>query len=177
MKNLLILTTLSLLLLIWGCNNSIPEKETFKEIKDEQGIFSITVPYNWQEMKGVLNDAAEIEAGNAKKELYFIALMEHKDDIAATFTEYNDLIKSSILETYGVESTSTPVTLEGYKANIFDFDATVETTNIHMWYYTIETENYYGQLLTWTLKSKRLAAEPLLKDVASSFKELNAATK
>ena len=157
MRKLLGFLALSVFLLT-GCgliNNT--EKQTFNSYNDK---FSVMVNNGWQEAeRGTLNTSADIELADFKNEKFFVALMENKEDFNWTYDEYiNNTIEANSNVYPGItESPKLDVKIGEYDCKYVEIKVTTEDSgiNTYMQIYYVETENYYGQLLVWTLYSKK----------------------
>ena len=174
--------------LVAGCSsmssilNNI-EKAASKEtapvhIESADGVFSLEMPSSWEQPKaGTLNDVASLEAMNGAKEMYFMAIMEPKADFDMDLEGYRDVVVNYNQDAYGA-SFGDPVstTVGGYDAYSYEFHVTSsDNINMYMRLSVIETDNYYGQLYTWTLKSMEDDNKATLTSIIETFKEVSAA--
>ncbi len=119
------------------------------------GIFEITVPNNWRlaEQRGMLNPAADIELINDENLYYLIILMENKNDLNISYSEYKNSSFKLIEETYNIKIDNSQIKeLINNENNIFsyDFTTTLNEEEICMNIYILETKNYYGKCLVWS---------------------------
>lgn len=136
------------------------------------GKFEVTADSSWKAMTGELNDEAEIEIADVTSERYIIALMEKKADLALTLDEYTDLIVSQMSTniTDANASEKEAVTINGNNGYLTKVEGTVDIVKITYWVYTIENDEYLGQVIGWTLNSKADENEQSIKDVINTFK-------
>ncbi len=144
-------------LVLTGCNSTSnnSDKTTYNSYNN---IFSVEVGKGWQQVeKGTLNSSADIELADLKNDKYFVALMENKADFEWTYEEYMDNTIKSNASTYDLEDyEEKDIKIGEYDCKYIEFKSTSETdVNTFIQIYYVETENYYGQLLTWTLNSKK----------------------
>lgn len=148
-------------------------------IKSASGPFSIEIPAGWEQPKeGDLNEAANLEAMDSSKELYFMSIMENKADFDLDLVGYRDFVVEYNEEVYGTSFGDPVKTKVGnYDAYAYEFHATSpDGINTYMRLFVIETENYFGQLYTWTLKSMEAENKEVLGSMVNTFKETKETT-
>ena len=172
MKKLLGLILCTVLFLT-GCNGTSinSDKTTYNSYNN---IFSVEVGKEWQQVeKGTLNSSADIELADLKNDKYFVALMENKADFEWTYDEYMDNTIKSNASTYDLEDyEEKDIKIGEYDCKYIEFKSTSETdVNTFIQIYYVETENYYGQLLTWTLNSKKDEYKDEFISLVQTFEE------
>lgn len=162
--------------LLTGCDydtNNSNKIQTYKSYNDK---FSVDVKQGWEAVeKGNLNDSADIELADESNDKYFMALLESKKDFEWNYNEYADFMFKTTSNMYKVElGEPQEIEINGYKCKYVEFKTTLEepAINSFMQVYIIETKNYYGQLFTWTLNSKKDEYREEFIEIAKSFKEL-----
>jgi len=160
--------------------NATNKKIKVVTVKSENGLFSVTFPdANWGKNSGeeTMNEESDLEACNERKNSYCMALMENKSDFSCTYDEYADVIIENLETGYGVDIGDAKVVDLGngkmWKSSTFE--ASVDSINIYMKAYIVETENYYGQLLIWSAKSGQEYIDDISDDIAKTFTEANKA--
>jgi hypothetical protein len=147
-------------------------------IESTDGLFAMEIPSGWiQSEEGTLNALSCLEAMNSSGEMYFAAIMEKKTDFDLDLTGYRDLVVSY---NEGLSGSSfgdaTPTQVGKYSAFSYEFDAaSPDGIDMYMRLFVIETENYYGQLYSWTQKSLEAENWEALGSIGNSFVEINAA--
>lgn len=170
-KKILLLISI---LLLTGCDNSklVDEDQVIKSYDDK---FQITVPSNWKtvDKQGDLNDSANFEISNQRRQKYLIAITEAKEDLDMDFESYQDTIFSQNAENYSVDlNDRKDIKINGYPAKYVEFKTKYETSNIYMRIYAIESDNYYNQILIWTTYSQKDSVEQEFDEIINSFKEI-----
>jgi len=135
--------------------------------------FIVEVNKGWTSVeKGTLNDAADLELIDSENDKYFLVLMESKEDFTWTYEEYRDHMFDANAEIYQttVENIQ-DIKVGEYNCNFIEFDSNLEGIKFYMQIYIVETDNYYGQILTWTLNSKKDEYRNEFLELVKSFKE------
>lgn len=173
MKKLLLGLMLCTILIFTGCsetdNNS--NKITYNSYND---LFSVEAGNGWQQVeKGTLNSSADIELADLKNDKYFVALMENKEDFEWTYDEYIDNTIKSNASTYNFgDYEKKDIKIGDYDCKYIEFKSTGDNeVNTYIQIYYVETDNYYGQLLTWTLNSKKDEYREEFIQLVQTFKE------
>lgn len=173
MKKLLGLMLCTILILT-GCSkaNTNSNKITYNSYND---IFSVEAVNGWQQVEqGTLNSSADIELADLKNDKYFVALMENKADFEWSYEEYINNTIASNASTYNLtDYEKKDIKIGNYDCKYIEFKSTNNDTevNTYIQIYYVETENYYGQLLTWTLNSKKDEYKDEFIQLVESFKE------
>jgi hypothetical protein len=146
-----------------------PEKVEFLDQS-----FAVEKPASWS-LRSDLNDVADLQMGNPFKEAYAIIISENKMDFdEMTLQDHSDLTRSMIgqnLKNYH-ESDQEVLYIGGHQALRYRLTGSMDGLNIVYWHVTIETENYYHQMLLWSLKSKFGQNEADFDSVIQSFEEI-----
>jgi len=123
--------------------------------------------------QGELNGDSDLEAVNNDEAMFFLAMMEKKEDLAIDLEEYRDIVVDMNESSYGVPLSEAKATKVGsYDAYVNEFDISSDNLNTHMWLFSVETDNYYGQLFAWTLESQVKNSKGELMDIVNSFREM-----
>ncbi len=150
-----------------------------KKIEFLNNKFAISIPASWSTLND-LNEMAEIQVGNLFKEAYTIILSENKMDFSdMTLQLHSDITRSLIqegLENYQ-QSAPEQIKVNNYPAIRYQLSGTVDGTNVIYWHVTIETDDYYHQLLLWSLKSKFDGNKADFNSVINSFSKVEQSNK
>jgi hypothetical protein len=142
------------------------------EVVSADGNARVRVPEDWSELKN-LNDAAEIQAGNKRKEQYILVLSENKSDLAAmNLAQHHRITRDAMLKKMTDVSASEPVevTINGQSALQDEITGTQEGTNIVFLHTTVEGDKHFHQILAWTSKSRWDAHKEKLREVTRTFR-------
>ncbi|MBA4148150.1 MAG: hypothetical protein H0X66_08540 [Verrucomicrobia bacterium] len=138
---------------------------------DEQ--FSLTVPRLWTELKE-LHQEGELRYGNKYAETYVIVLTDAKEDLDEDLTleSHSDLTREGIVSSLAKASVSKPtrLTINGDDAIQYEISGSADNINIVYFHTTVEDEDHFHQILTWTLKSRFSKNKDEMRKVVSSFK-------
>lgn len=162
------------ILVLTGCSLK-STKTGSKKINSYDNKFQVTVPGTWTtaKNKGDLNSAASIEVQDSEKQKYMIAITEAKADLAMDFQKYQETIFSQNAKNYDTEFKDIKdININGKACKYVEFKTTQETANIYMRIYAIETNNYYSQILIWTIYSQKDDVQKEFDNIISSFKEV-----
>lgn len=170
---LIIVTIITGILIIDGTATAgLFSKE--KELIGSDGRSQITLPKGWKEYRK-LHENAEIQAAHLRKESYVIILSENKKD----FDEMNLEKHSKLTRTGILESLKKPtinrmpdLTISRKPALQFEISGVMNNINIVYIHTTVETKEYFHQILAWTLKSQYDDNKVILQKVITSFKEI-----
>lgn len=173
MRKLLVLMVCSILMFS-GCGvSNSKEKQTYTSYNDK---FTVMVNSGWQEAeRGTLNTSADIELADFKNEKFFVALMENKEDFNWTYDEYvNNTIEANSSVYPGInDAEKNDIKIGEYNCKYVELKVTTESSgiNTYMQIYYVETENYYGQLLAWTLYSQKDEYRDEFIELVKTFKQ------
>lgn len=173
MRKLLVLMVCSILMFSGCGENNSKVKQTYTSYNDK---FTVMVNSGWQEAeRGTLNTSADIELADFKNEKFFVALMENKEDFNWTYDEYvNNTIEANSSVYPGItDSEKNDIKIGEYNCKYVELKVTTESSgiNTYMQIYYVETENYYGQLLAWTLYSKKDEYRDEFIELVKTFKQ------
>lgn len=136
--------TVSAALIVFKKRNS---KGEFN-IKSYDGKFVITFTNEWKlsKEKNELNDNSNMEAINNRKGICFIMFSKSKEELNnISLEEYNTNILHSINEENIIYSNK--IKANDKEIYITEFDSYYENMLVHYLLYTLETENYYHQVM------------------------------
>ncbi|MBM3156433.1 MAG: hypothetical protein FJ004_04020 [Chloroflexi bacterium] len=128
-------------------------------------------------MHSDLNDEADIQVANTKKEAYVIVLSEFKMDFSDDITVevHSDITRQILLDSLeNVIISDEPVELQinGRRALQYEISGRVEGINVVYLHTTVDGEEGFHQIIAWTLPSKYDKNKPLLDSVVNSFREI-----
>lgn len=152
--------------------NTVPVEP--ERIESVDGLFAMELPYGWESTEaGTLNALSCLEALDIRRELYFAAIMEKKADFDLDLVGYRDRI---VTYNEGLSGSSfgepTATTVGEYEAYSYEFYSTTpDGVNLYMILYVIETDNYFGQLYSWTERTMEMDYKEELGNVVHTFTE------
>lgn len=143
-------------------------------VSDDQKS-QITMPTGWGEMND-LNDKADLQAGNAGDNMYFIVLSESKKDFtnAMTMEQHSDITRKSLKKSLSDITEQGPfhTVVNGKPAVQYEILANFKTLRVGYLHTTVETDNNFHQLLAWTTYEKFSGSgRQVIDQVVSSFQE------
>ena len=118
--------------------------------------YSVMMPSSWS-VRSDLNDVADLQMGNNYKEAYVIIISENKMDFENLSLEgHSDLTRSLIKESLSNYQESDPEYLNSgkFRALRYRLTGSIEGLNLVYWHVTLESREYYHQIILWSLKSK-----------------------
>jgi hypothetical protein len=136
----------------------------------------LTVPGNWKNDPELHSDA-ELKASNRLKEMYVIVINESKQDFYPDMTleEYTSLVRDGMLK--NVQSAETtnqePINISGRSALQYEIKGYADKINVGYIVATVESDEGFHQIITWTLRSYLDKNRPILKNVIQSFRVIN----
>lgn len=151
-------------------------KDDVTVFKSDDNKYQVSASSDWKDADGTLNDEADLQINNLKKEKYFIALLEPKEDFTDFSLEaYYDLITEPFMASIDNPNQGDvkEVTINGNKGLQYTLEASIDNINIVYFITVIETPTHYGQLMAWTIKSKWDEHKDEYKNLLDSFKEVD----
>ena len=160
------------------------KKETPKEtekIEDVEHLsydekFIIVAPSTWKEVtdKNSLNEKAIIELNDEEKCAYVVVVMNSKDNLDDDFSSYKERVFKQKEQYYNTEIKShEKVVVDGHDAEYGEIYYTDKNQiNTYIRAYAIETDNYFGQIVIWTLAANEDLVQKDFDNIISSFKEI-----
>lgn len=167
-----------LLIGLISCQN----ETNFKRVVEKQ--FSIIVPDYMDKAYG-LNDNAFLQYQNLFKELYLVALQEHKVDFAESliangldfsyssdFKGYVEIVKSNLVSIDGYNIQKDKDTLiGGMKSRMIELDGKVNGLDVCYSIVYLEGVSHYYQVFMWTLREKKKEHRKTINEILFSIKE------
>jgi hypothetical protein len=177
MKQVRLLTTIAIILLF--ASVMIYGKEYWtggKIFTNAEGNLQIEVPPHWGPMD--LNPEAAIQVGSLSEENYFIVIPEAKVDLHGwNIDKHSKITLGNLLYLVDFPEISEPEILKinGHPAIQYEIHGGADGINITYILTTIETPEYYNQILAWTLTSRYQKNKKTLKRAIESLQEVPAA--
>jgi hypothetical protein len=147
----------------------LPGKPKKVEFLDQS--FAVLMPSSWA-VRNDLNDVADLQMGNPFKEAYTIIISENKMDFEEmTLEDHSDITRSMIRQSLKDYQESEPEELYvgEIRALRYQLTGSIDGLNIVYWHVTFETDEYYHQMLLWSLKSKFPKNQADFDSVINSF--------
>jgi hypothetical protein len=142
-------------------------------ISSDDGKIQVVVPKNWK-VENDLNDSADLQVANTSEENYLIVLSDLKSELGDfTIEKHAELTRGFIEDGITVNSISdgTKLTINSKPAIQYEIRGVVNEIDVVYLHTTIETQDYFHQLIAWTLPSEFSTNGPILQSVINSFQE------
>jgi hypothetical protein len=182
------LATVGVSLFAAGCNrrsDNAPNAPTGARpagpaiVKATDGRSQMKLPEGWTVVKD-LNEHADLQAGDERREVFAVVLTEPKEDFAADFT-YRDFARKRLetfqaaLEDVGNKKGPTDVTVSGRPAVQSEFSAIATDERVRLYYIhtSVDGKSAFHQLMTWSLFSARAASRDTLEEAIRGFTDLS----
>ena len=136
--------------------------------------FSVIKPASWS-LRNDLNDAADLQMGNAFKEAYTIIISEDIADFDnISLEDHSDITRSMIKEGLKDWQETEPeiLDIDCNRALRYQLAGVMDGIKVVYWHVTLETNNHYHQMLLWSLKSKFPKNQADFDSVIQSFEEI-----
>jgi len=148
--------------------------------------FSLSLPGYLSEANG-LNDEASLQYQNLIKEFYTIVIDENietfnnaiidnelQEVYSTDLDGYYSLLIDTFSEGIDVFSKSDPenITINGMPAKFVEIEGAVDNVNIYYHYTIVKGEKDYYQILSWTLRDRKVNYNEQMGEVANSFVEI-----
>lgn len=151
---------------------SLGLNKTGKMVTFYEDQFSILKPKKWRMMND-LNEEADLQMGNVRKEAYAIVLTESKMDFEdASLQDYSDLTRGFLSENLKKHEESAPekLTINGYPAIKYSITGNIDFIKLKYWHVSIEAGDHFHQIVMWSLNSKFEKNQATYNKVIQSFK-------
>jgi len=139
-------------------------------------IFSIETPNTWEEVetKYSLNKNAVLELYNEKKTSYLVVVVNKKADLTDNFTTYKAKIFKQKESHYKTKISSYHDTIINDRPAQYGviYYTNSENINTYIRSYPFETNNYFGQIVIWTLASNEENIGKEFDNITTSLKEI-----
>jgi hypothetical protein len=167
------------ILIFTSCNvfqrirNEVSSGGKPKQFTSKDGTYQLTIPGNWRE-DPELHDTATLEASNRFQEMYVIVIKETKGEFGVDLNleEYTNIIRNGLIENVHSPVASDPqlIMINGRTAREFELKGYADNINVAYLIATVETDNAFHQIITWTLNSYFDKNKDILRRVVQSFK-------
>ena len=156
---------------IIGCDflSGKPQRVVFLD-----DAFAVTMPATWS-LRSDLNGSADLQMGNSFKEAYTVILSDNKMDLDnLSLDEHSELTRAFITSGLKNYEGSAPdyFYVGEYQAVRYQLEGIMDGIHAVYWHVTIETDEYFHQILLWSLKSRFSKNEDDFKSVVQSFEEI-----
>jgi hypothetical protein len=145
-------------------------------LKSRDGKFELTVPAEMAE-SSTLSADAEIAAANTPKDLYAFVITKQKSYYTKDMTldKLTDIIRNEVISKLTVTESPLPekIIVNGNNARRYRLVGTREGINILYFITMVETSGHFHQIYTWTDPAKSNENEPILKQIADSFRAVS----
>jgi hypothetical protein len=171
-KILTFVLAISMVAILAACGG----KDELTVFKSKDNKYQVSASSSWKDAKGTLHPDSDLEIYNPQKEKYLMALLESKADFNDfSLQKYYDVVTEPFVSTLDTpkQGEVKEVTINGNKALQYTLEGTADNVNVAYLITVIETPTHYGQLMTWTLKSKWDEYKDEFTNVINSFKEAN----
>lgn len=168
-----------LMLTFGGCSSELSSEpdDTTVKFTSTDGKYEITADSSWVYMPGEINDDATLEVGNDPEAQYLFVIPENKIDFNTDIVGYKDIVLEMLVSNPTITNLNMSDTqvvnlsngMEAYKTRI---DLTVDDFNFTYWYYVLESEEDYVQVIGATFKSTADEYESIINEAALSFNEI-----
>ena len=136
--------------------------------------FAVIMPATWS-LRSDLNDSAELQMGNSFKEAYAVILSDNKMDLDdLSLDEHSNLTRSFISSGLRNYEGSDPdyFYVGEFEAVRYRLEGIIDGIHAVYWHVTIETDEYFHQILLWSLKSRFSKNEDDFESVVQSFEAI-----
>lgn len=189
MKNINTFLVIIILILLVGLilfiKLSGEEEETIRLKKEEINYvdytsydknFTIRTSKDWKTTKErkVLNKDANLELYNDKLNAYLLLVVNSKIDYKKNFNNYKKEVFKQKESFYKIKIKEYKnISVDNYKWEYIEFNYVNENkVNTYIRSYAIETKNYYGQILVWTIASNKENANSEFDNIINNIREL-----
>ena len=137
------------------------------------GKASIEVPSSWS-MRAGLNEAADIQAGQAIAESYVIVLSEAKTDApdGITLSQYAEDCRAQFSGDSMSQEALVPLEINGLKGSHIAYEMGDEQLPLTYVHATVEGADHFHQIILWCIKKDEAHALPGMNRVLHSFREV-----
>jgi|GEM_PF-3103876 len=185
MHQSLSLTALALILsMLFGCDNAsntsyTPGNSALQGQDAGAGTFlsadgslKAQCPQGWAVAD--LNDDADLEVANVNDDTYLLVMSEFRADYAGDLAQHSSDTRSTLVSslTNVTQEGPTELTINGSPAIQYKIIGTFDRTNIIYLHTTIQTEEKFHQVLTWTVASRFKKSEPTLQQIIGTIEEV-----
>lgn len=156
-------------------NNNEDKNVKYEKHTSYDGLFSIEAPNTWKEVetKNSLNENAILELEKEDENAYLVVVINNKKDLNETFAQFKTNVFKQKESVYKKNiSKYVDVVIAERPAQYGVIYYTKDNVNTYIRAYAFETENYYGQIVIWTLASNEEKVQDEFDKIVSSIKEI-----
>ena len=156
-------------------NNNEDKNVKYEKHTSYDGLFSIEAPNTWKEVetKNSLNENAILELEKEDDNAYLVVVINNKKDLNETFAQFKTNVFKQKESVYKKNiSKYVDVVIAERLAQYGVIYYTKDNVNTYIRAYAFETENYYGQIVIWTLASNEEKVQDEFDKIVSSIKEI-----
>lgn len=156
-------------------NNNEDKNVKYEKHTSYDGLFSIEAPNTWKEVetKNSLNENAILELEKEDDNAYLVVVINNKKDLNETFAQFKTNVFKQKESVYKKNiSKYVDVVIAERPAQYGVIYYTKDNVNTYIRAYAFETENYYGQIVIWTLASNEEKVQDEFDKIVSSIKEI-----
>ena len=144
-------------------------------VVSDDGLLEVSKPGVMRVMSDLHEDAS-IQLGSHARQAYFVVLTDPKMDLedGLGFRGHSRITRSSMKEAmkgYEAKRVRDEFFLNGMKGCQYRISGTVDGVKIVYLHTTLESSEYFHQVLAWSVPSKFKDNRPLFRELISSFKE------
>jgi hypothetical protein len=142
-----------------------------KELKTQDGRFSLTVPSDWVTTTG-LSEEASIQARNGERYVTLTSIAREDSrhpNVEAWAAARAEKVRSNFIE--GKLSPPETITSGDRSFVVYEVGGGYKDINVGAYLGFTQTTTHYHQIYAWTLKSEFPKAKDGLKKIATSFGE------
>ena len=144
-----------------------------KQVNSSAAVGEITAPGHWHETT-ILNDEANIQVCNERKEQYLIVLTEPKTDfqLSMSLEEFSNLTRQGLVDAYRGKATHPQqIKINGRNAIQSEIRGTVDGVGVFYLHVCIEGKKHFHQILAWTTSALENKNRSVLESAIKTFKE------
>ena len=171
-KILIFVLAISMVAILAACGG----EDNLTVFKSEDNKYQVSASNSWKDADGTLHPEGDLQIYDPKKEKYFIALLESKEDFTDfSLQAYYDVVTETFLSSLDTSNQGDVkgVTINGNEALRYTPEGVIDNLNVVYLITVIETPTHYGQLMAWTTKSKWDENKDEYTNLTNSFKEVN----
>ena len=143
-------------------------------VSANDGHSEVTVPWDWDSLRGQLNAEASVEQGNMVGEEYLIVITEPKTDLPDTdLGGYAKICVDHLGDTITLPEISEreKARIGGRDALIYEVTGTKDYLGVAYYIAYVDGADQYHQIVSWTLRDRYSTKRPILKKAVESFRE------
>ncbi len=154
----------------------LAEKEEYISHQSYDTLFEIKTPESWKKIENpkTLNKNAYLELYDETKTAYLVVVMNSKKNTSDDFKTYKQKVFNQKVDHYGIKIKEyKDITIDNYPCQYIEFNYTdQDNINTYIRSYAIETKNYYGQIIIWTLAANEDTVQEEFNQIISTYREL-----